>query len=732
MSERKLVDEILANAKYLEESLRRTLYSKILSSIQNESNLDQNFYNICEAPSVLTNSLVEKWNKIIELINLGYNEFGPIFVWKNYPILCEGEITESLGQYFTKPSIVNFILSGLKNNPKKILDPMAGHGVFLLGALKRFKDAKIIGVDIDDLPLKAAKLVLNNRVKLINQDIFTWAFNRVNENKDFHFDAIVGNPAYISYQNLQKVGDFGNIKEDYRKYIFGILKEIAEMKSIKYKLNRLFKNWSGYSDLAVYTIILSWLLSDDGGQIAFVTTNHWLERNYGENIQRFLTNHGTVHGIVTQRNGNWFPRAQIPTNIIIYTKGEPSKNQLEYGIPHVEIFKNNIDDIKHYLKSIIKEDFWSWINTINEPKTYDNIRVSFKKWFEHKIGLREYVEINKFKNIDIPNHLKNYKLFTFDSIGWEVHQGLRTGCNEVFYVKKSHLKLNKFTSTVTRNGKKVKKTFHLNPNFVIPVIQKITSDAPLKLNLKHTNTYLLNLNNSILSEDIKEIKSKYPNKWIKEWKIEDYHIIPEELAQHLRECASVPYEGKGQKRVPASELSAVRTNVYIPHLKNTDTIPPPPTFWYQIKIRPRHYGKIIIPRVTGGALRSYLIEETKEVLTDANFVTLIPNKEKLPPKYLWVWPNTNTFRLLAEMNGVPLGGGALKLEASIIKTLPVPYRLLKKKEDSIEEICKNLGRSYSEMEILDKGEEIDAVLFDNVNTSSIKTRLEKYIELRQK
>jgi len=246
-----------------------------------------------------------------------------------------------------------------------------------------------------------------------------------------------------------------------------------------------------------------------------------------------------------------------------------------------------------------------------------------------------------------------------------------------------------------------------------------------------TDTYLLHFENILLPEDLKDIRSKYPSNWKKQWGIENYKEMPYQLAEHIRECQSIPYEGKGLKREQVSRLSAVKTNVYSPPL-NAKEIPMPPRFWYQIKLQPRYFGRIIIPRVSGGMLRSYLVDEKKNILTDANFVTLVPDKEKISAKHLWVWLNSNTFRLMAEINGITMGGGALKLETTIIKKLPIPVQLLKSKSSELDRIACTLGMGFSEKDLLEKGEEIDSVLFDKPIAEQVKKTVEEHLEFRKK
>ena len=78
-------------------------------------------------------------------------------------------------------------------------------GVSWSKSMKHYPYANIVGVEIDLLPLHAAKLITDGKITLISADVFSWAKERVKDNPSCNFYAIVGNPAYGNYKNLPKV-----------------------------------------------------------------------------------------------------------------------------------------------------------------------------------------------------------------------------------------------------------------------------------------------------------------------------------------------------------------------------------------------------------------------------------------------------------------------------------------------------------------------------------------------
>jgi len=71
--------------------------------------------------------------------------------------------------------------------------------------VKHYPYANIVGVEIDPLPLHAAKLITDGKITLISADVFSWAKERVKDNPSCNFHTIVGNPAYGNYHKIYQV-----------------------------------------------------------------------------------------------------------------------------------------------------------------------------------------------------------------------------------------------------------------------------------------------------------------------------------------------------------------------------------------------------------------------------------------------------------------------------------------------------------------------------------------------
>ena len=632
---------------------------------------------------------------------------------------------KQLGQYFTPKHVVQFLLSGLKKKPQTILDPNAGNGLFLEECNSKFHSAEIFGVELDE-----KQICKNPSIKFVHGDIFNWTKNQIKEKTFQQFSAVVGNPAYVNYQNLNKltVNLDDEPSNDYKSYLLDAIKEIAEFTGELSKLEDVFRLWSKLGDFNAYMLILSWLLTKQNGTIAFVMSNHWMERDYGKIIKHFLSSHGTIRAIITHRKGNWFPDAQVPTSIIIYEKGKITSRQKSLGIPFVEINAPHTDNLEKYIKSISK-NFWEWIDIQKKPIKFNSLELSFKKW---NLGSSKIKNITHSKKIpsqlELPSYVDVNNWILLNELGWNVHQGLRTGCNEIFYVKKVGVK--KYSSIITTNKQKIERILTIPDALLIPTIRKFSKNNLLNQNSKNTKFFVLNFSNTIRSND-KLTFDDYPSEWKKVWKYDKIPLIPKNLADFLSLTEIMPYESAKSGKI-VKELSAVKSNIYIPS-KNSQAIPNPPKFWYQISFQKRHFGEIITPRVSSGVVPSVRISQKEKLAIDANFLTYISDKPILEKDRLWLWLNSNTFRIICEINGVKLGGGALKLEASLLSQIPIPTDIQKIPSVKFKEITKIISKIQMTEDLLyETGMKIDSIIFDEEISKNNFEHLKSLVKKREK
>ena len=77
-------------------------------------------------------------------------------------------------------------------------------------------------------------------------------------------------------------------------------------------------------------------------------------------------------------------------------------------------------------------------------------------------------------------------------------------------------------------------------------------------------------------------------------------------------------------------------------------------------------------RVNDASPSAYLNSISAPVLVDANFSTFSVATETFSAEALFAFLNSQWIKTLVEITATPMGGGALKVEASHLRVLPIP------------------------------------------------------------
>ena len=191
------------------------------------------------------------------------------------------------------------------------------------------------------------------------------------------FDIVIGNPPYISDE---KISPPNKIKS-----------EVTEDDKKKYK-NRLINsvksrypcvgNLSGKRNYYIYFHFHGLSLLNENGILTFITSNSWLDANYGKELQEFLCKYVPIIGVYDSIKRS-FSHADI--NTIIIFLGAPS---LEREIEGLKILGSN----------------WPALN-------FSAKFIMFKKSFEQVLLTQTLVEIEqikpKFENCTVTQFIKN-------------------------------------------------------------------------------------------------------------------------------------------------------------------------------------------------------------------------------------------------------------------------------------------------------------------------------------
>ena len=150
------------------------------------------------------------------------------------------------GGYYTPDKISEFITDwAVKTAADTILEPSCGDGSFLnaithrlkiLGATRQEVKKNVIGVELDSVEAEKAA---QYGTTVVCKDFFSYFREVVDDKKKF--DAIVGNPPFIRYQNFN---------EEYREIaftlMFNLLTDTDKKKYVHFRVNQIISKYKEF------------------------------------------------------------------------------------------------------------------------------------------------------------------------------------------------------------------------------------------------------------------------------------------------------------------------------------------------------------------------------------------------------------------------------------------------------------------------------------------------------
>jgi adenine-specific DNA-methyltransferase len=304
------------------------------------------------------------------------------------------------GGYYTPKEVADFLARWAICSPNmRILEPSCGDGNFLvavtdalinLGVAKRAIPELLTGVELDANEAHKAISRLNSygvpvsSEHIITVDFFRFCREKLNEH--MHYDAILGNPPFIRYQDFL---------EDQRMIALGLLK------SAGMHPNRLTNAWVPF-------LVGSTLLLKDNGRLAMVIPAELLQVNYAAELRLFLIRNYDRITLITFRR-LLFEGVQQEIVLLLGEKNGTGRT----GIRTIEL--DDIDDLRSYEHTDFSSD---------ELKPLDH---STEKWTQYFLTK---VEINLLRSFrDDP------RLTMFGDVA-NVDVGVVTGFNDFFVLNK--------------------------------------------------------------------------------------------------------------------------------------------------------------------------------------------------------------------------------------------------------------------------------------------------------
>lgn len=475
------IPEVGINGAKLKERLNSYFNRAFEATGNYETVLLTNFLDSITPPDSIVKQVRDFINKLsgYDFSKINYEILGNIF----QRLIPAGE-RHKLGQYYTRSDVVDLIVGFcVRSADDKVLDGGCGAGTFLVRSYVRKKILNpnkshreliedIYGVDIAKFPahLSIINLVskglseIENYPNILHKDFFDVLPGEVYTSAEVKvtrlnrmekviklpklFDAVVMNPPYTRQEEMEDI-----LEEEKNKAYKRCIEDWKAMGNYpKRKEPKLSKRASIY----VHFFIHGGRFLKESGRLGLITSNSWLDVDYGGDLQRFFLENFKIKAIIESKVERWFEDADINTAITIL---ERCSNLEERG-KNVVRFVQLKRPLAEFIPPVESErERWAYveklIDLIESKNRYyedEKIRIFTKVqkelWEEgYDKEKNEYVGTKWGKYIRAPGIF--YKILEKGkdkivplSYVAEIVGGLITGSNDFFYL--SEEKLNKW------------------------------------------------------------------------------------------------------------------------------------------------------------------------------------------------------------------------------------------------------------------------------------------------
>jgi tRNA1(Val) A37 N6-methylase TrmN6 len=599
------------------------------------------------------------------------------------------EHKKQLGQYFTGVKLARLLARlSFAENVANALDPMAGDGDMLEAVREWAPSADLYGIELDARYADSVRNRLGRHVNVITGNAFVW--ETIARLPTTAFDLVITNPPYVRYQSLsvKQKNEFFDA-ESIRLGLLDIISQLPNLSSADRNiLTTLAQSYSGLSDLAVPSWILCVAMVKPGGTLAMVAPESWLTRDFADVIRYLLLKLFRICWVVENETRDWFKEAQIKTSLLVAERtilprklpeSLSGESYLRVALGHRAkdsrgpaggLFPDRADPdtaLRELMVNaqskepcpvtgvrIAKEDLSANLNNILATHNSSSWLQELEPWINSQC-VSAFVRTSK-----LPQPLLNLLPFEETShlqspaeVGLSIGQGLRTGANVFFYC--DLLKFGEGFSLIAPSKELDNPV--LVPNDVLSLVLRKQAEVPegfiLDGNCLRGRVLMLD------SYSSPEANVPEPGRG----------LMPEEL-RHLVISAQKTKAGYAGAAKLIPELAAVRTNVAKPRAKN-DWIA---RHWFMLPpLTHRHRPDLFVARINYEHPKT-MLNPGRAVIIDANFSTLWIEPTKSGPDILAFLALMNSTWCLTAMEllGTVMGGGALKLEATHIRRLPIP------------------------------------------------------------
>jgi N-6 DNA Methylase len=621
-----------------------------------------------------------------------------------------------LGQYFTGMPLAR-LLAALAGAPeaKTIVDPMGGSGDMLAACLAVGASPRVLaGVEIDPLAADLCRGRLGPAASVVTGDAF--AIGSWRDLPDA-WDLVITNPPYVRYQRGSGVVDDLAVPT-----AAGIRAGLVEILTGSGHLDpgerRLFldcaRSYSGLADLAVPAWLLCASRVGVGGRIALVVPDTWLSRNYAVPVGTVLRRLFEIETVVVDGDVAWFDDALVRTNLVV-ARRVPDKgtefgpgSHLRVTLPASAADGRSLVGAAFPAAAEPETALADWLRGLDGAATLPDGAATRLDGAATRLdgaatrldgaatrldgaatrldgAATQPVPVVRSDESDLVRLLRHAgptvvseqppvpeavlralaglrpaSLTTLGALGWRVGQGLRTGANEFFYVTRA-------ADGTVRSALLPEVPLRLPDEVLRPAVRR-QGELPRdgRRVLAEPSAAVLILDGWARPADAAVAGGAWPGNAAAGGPrgadaAPGWRLLDGDLARLVDAAAATSYARPGGG-VPLPELSAVRTNIR----------QVPPRFWYHLPpLTDRHVPALYLARVNHGHPVPYL-NPGRSLVVDANFTTLWPDPGAPGAHAVLALLSSSWVQACLEASATVLGGGALKVEATHVRRVPVP------------------------------------------------------------